>query len=181
MVADPELYPLGLSVDTSGFLRTPGSDGLRILESSISDPGGLPFGIVPVPNFGWGRHTGTYPALGPQHRLDSLLTMDADRPTGCTTSMTRVFWCASSPQSQSRLYSVRLFSPLPLHSLPSLLNLDCKATGCGVTNQLRDLSTPRDQQALNDWSSACFCLTILCVPVTPVVRLEKCLREDTSI
>jgi len=33
--------------------------------------------------------------------------------------------------------------------------------GCGLTNQLRDLTTPSGLEARGRWTAACFCLTLL--------------------
>jgi len=35
------------------------------------------------------------------------------------------------------------------------------AVGCGLTNQLRDLTTPSNLEARDKWAAACFCLTLL--------------------
>jgi len=64
--------------------------------------------------------------------------------------------------------SVSCFLLLRPHRLPSSLKHDFAAITRGLTNQLRDLTTPRKLETLGGWPAACFRFTILRVPMNSI-------------
>lgn len=44
--------------------------------------------------------------------------------------------------------------------IPSLTTSGLIAIGCGLTNQLRNLSTPSEMKSYNGWATSCFCVTL---------------------
>ncbi|KAF9644526.1 hypothetical protein BDM02DRAFT_3121771 [Thelephora ganbajun] len=66
--------------------------------------------------------------------------------------------------------------------IPSITITGLFAVGCGLTNRLRDLTTPRKLKELDDWSTACFCLAIfnsLFMTLAISSRLWRVHRETT--
>jgi len=45
-------------------------------------------------------------------------------------------------------------------AVPSVATIGLLAINCGLTNQLRSLKSPADSKSLDDWSAACFSLTV---------------------
>jgi len=58
-----------------------------------------------------------------------------------------------------RMYHIYSKNPL-VCIVPSITITGLFVIGCGMTNQLRDLTSLRSVKLLGDWTSACFCVTI---------------------